>query len=921
MNSNNNNFLEKLKSILHDPVDKCFEIVTHEKRAEQYAEKIGISNLKESKGSDLIASCMERSLLPKEKKIYQKFNEIRHPLSEGKLEFTLSIDKDEIFSSIEEVFLNLDLLNYDDKRKFFYMWRNLEDEIFSVLKDKENHKIWLKYLPILPADTRIPDHSIWEHLKITSTLNAFWNEKDKILYQNNSLFLFTIGPVQSFISQARKTQDFYMGSFILSYLTFVAIKEIINHFGPTSIIYPDLYKQPLIDWLLEEDEKEQKIPLRNSYSPFVDLPTIPNRFVAIIPLTDESKLKEIAQKMKEKIQSEIKAAKERILNELNLTLTEYQKNIFDNHLSDFPQIYWVSVPWKIKNRDLAIDDLTNFIEKNEIDKWKEIFKFAQETGENPPNIGILYQLFYTVLEKFIGARKNLREFNYFEEKGRKCSLCGERNVLFYREEKNPQRFSRYNPIAINLKDIKEFPRKYLSDGEGLCGLCFFKRTFDAYLNTLAGKMNEKFKDFGFPSTAEIAASDFKERALKEAKEDMESYIKEMLNKKLPEGTPLPKLKESLTKNLEGEYFFEENLKKEFIKKELGLEISDEEIEKLKRCLKSIKDKIGNPNPYYAVIYLDGDNMGRWLSGELLPNIEYAYNSNTWVKLPEAFKKDLQQKIGKKFLTPAIHSAISRALKNYAIEFVRKIVEEEHLGKLVYAGGDDVFAFVNLKDLMDVIEKLRWAFSGHIKVKNNKINVDINQTSGFVLKEDIYYLTMGKNATCSMGIVIAHYKEPLKLVIDKVYKMKKKAKSQGKNRFAISLIKKSGEERVSVFEWIIKTNGKFELITDLMKGIKEMMNPDTKQYISHGFVQKFKMEFIKLKNNTEDSLGYLLCNEQIAKTELKRLAIRAYNGEKKKKKEFCIEFHDKVWKLFVASGMNIDNFSNIIEILSFINKGD
>ena len=47
-------------------------------------------------------------------------------------------------------------------------------------------------------------------------------------------------------------------------------------------------------------------------------------------------------------------------------------------------------------------------------------------------------------------------------------------------------------------------------------------------------MNEKFKDFGFPSTAEIAASDFKERALKEAKEDMESYIKEMLNKKPPE---------------------------------------------------------------------------------------------------------------------------------------------------------------------------------------------------------------------------------------------------------------------------------------------------------------------------------------------------------------------------------------------------
>lgn len=78
-------------------------------------------------------------------------------------------------------------------------------------------------------------------------------------------------------------------------------------------------------------------------------------------------------------------------------------------------------------------------------------------------------------------------------------------------------------------------------------------------------------------------------------------------------------------------------------------------------------------------------------------------------LPEDFKKDLQKYTPNKILTPAIHSAISTALRNYAIEFVRKIVEEEHLGKLIYAGGDDVLAFVNLKDLFDVMEKLRWAF--------------------------------------------------------------------------------------------------------------------------------------------------------------------------------------------------------------------
>ncbi len=255
------------------------------------------------------------------------------------------------------------------------------------------------------------------------------------------------------------------------------------------------------------------------------------------------------------------------------------------------------------------------------------------------------------------------------------------------------------------------------------------------------------------------------------------YQKTILKKGFPEGTPIPKIKAMLVKTLEGEWFFEENLRRDFIKKELGLDIDEKELKELKEHLEAITKKIGKPNPYYAIIHLDGDNMGKWLSGELLPEIEYTYNSETWSKLSGEFKNELKQKITKKFLTPAIHSAISKALRNYAIDFVRKIVEEEHLGKLVYAGGDDVLAFVNLNDLLDVIEKLRWAFSGHIKFENGNIKVNLENSNGFVEKDGTYLLTMGKNATASMGIVIAHYKEPLKIVIDKVFKMEKIAKER------------------------------------------------------------------------------------------------------------------------------------------------
>jgi CRISPR-associated protein Cmr2 len=324
-------------------------------------------------------------------------------------------------------------------------------------------------------------------------------------------------------------------------------------------------------------------------------------------------------------------------------------------------------------------------------------------------------------------------------------------------------------------------------------------------------------------------------------------------------------------------------------------------------------QVGKPKKYYAILYLDGDNMGKWLSGELLPKIQYAYNSEVWRNMPENFKNSLQAYTANKILTPAIHSAISTALRNYAIEFVKKIVEEEHLGKLIYAGGDDVLAFVNLKDLFDVMEKLRWAFSGQIKFENGVIKVDTSNESGFVLKDGVYYLTMGKNTTCSMGVVIAHYKEPLKIVIDKVFEVNKKAKDMGRNRFAICLLKHSGEERVGVAEWRIDS----VMTTTVLKNLREWMNKDReeKRYISDGFIQKFKMEFVKLKETS--------FSEGIINTELIRLVTRAYNKKPNEKEEekrkFIEEFVKTAEKLFWRTGGDIDNFTNLLEIASFMNK--
>ncbi|CUS79417.1 CRISPR-associated protein, partial [Candidatus Kryptonium thompsonii] len=93
------------------------------------------------------------------------------------------------------------------------------------------------------------------------------------------------------------------------------MKEILNRYGPTSIIYPDLFRQPLMDWFLE---REKKIDVQNSNLRFVDIPTIPNRFVALIPESDREKIKELAEGAKRNIFEELACIRDRILQKLDL---------------------------------------------------------------------------------------------------------------------------------------------------------------------------------------------------------------------------------------------------------------------------------------------------------------------------------------------------------------------------------------------------------------------------------------------------------------------------------------------------------------------------------------------------------------------------------------------------------------------------
>ena len=136
----------------------------------------------------------------------------------------------------------------------------------------------------IPADTRIPDHSIWQHCALVSSLaSCFELSREK----RASLLIFNITPVQGFISSARKLRDFWTGSLILSWLAFEGIRQVIYEFGSDHILYPSLIGQPLANSLLSRECGLSWLNSMGKGATFTGVASFPNKFVCLVPKGDE----------------------------------------------------------------------------------------------------------------------------------------------------------------------------------------------------------------------------------------------------------------------------------------------------------------------------------------------------------------------------------------------------------------------------------------------------------------------------------------------------------------------------------------------------------------------------------------------------------------------------------------------------------
>lgn len=205
---------------------------------------------------------------------------------------------------------------------------------------------------------------------------------------------------------------------------------------------------------------------------------------------------------------------------------------------------------------------------------------------------------------------------------------------------------------------------------------------------------------------------------------------------------------------DGRLLFEERLREFFTDKPIFEKAKDALREFIGTLNRDNLPSVSQPHPYYAILHADGDRMGAVI--------------------------DEQAKQGSEK-----HKETSQALSGFAGE-VKKIVEENHCGSSIYAGGDDVLALLPLHTALQCARALANEFK---------------KALGKFADED------GKTPTLSVGIAIGHHLDPLQDTLNLAREAEKVAKKEvpnkqapEKNALAVALSKRSGTDRTVKGSW-------------------------------------------------------------------------------------------------------------------------
>ncbi len=385
-------------------------------------------------------------------------------------------------------------------------------------------------------------------------------------------FHFTLGPVQGFVAEARRTRDFWAGSFLLSYLTACAMKKTKDLDG--KIISPALEikegGKTITDPLLA------RIRSGNADGPCVA--TLPNHFEAEVAANFATEIFTDGMTRAESVADAVRKEWKRIADAVwNLDL----KGI------DGPakELLW----------DTQID---NF--------WDTVWVITK--GEAPAALAM---------------RKNWRSYMPPTQYGDKCTMMGEWQELSGVKA----------PGAQGQKEFWESVRKGkgldLREGERLCAIAYVKRRFVHVWDRLEGHEGWKLPP-SVPSTSYMAAVHWLEKLI--GSEPDNGKVADLCNtarKAHALGEKMLRIHcistalagsglDGCIADIDGRLLFDNELRQlKESKKEKGGEITRQQATAIRDARSALIESIRQtqpdfpkePSPFYAILFMDGDNLG------------------------------------------------------------------------------------------------------------------------------------------------------------------------------------------------------------------------------------------------------------------------------------------------------------------------
>jgi len=408
---------------------------------------------------------------------------------------------------------------------------------------------------------------------------------------NTNILNFSIGPVQGFIARARKTRDFWAGSFLLSYLAGQAMAVILEHQGRLILPAVAESEEKILDPLLKaivESRKEQKAA-RKERIELINA-SLPNRFRAEIPDNFDPIL--CVQAIEEK-------------------WSNLAQMIWDRYLAG----------------PSALGNSTAEIWQRQVENFWEINWII---GEDPAVLDL---------------RKNWRSHIPTVEDGDKCTLFEDlqelSGYLRIHEAKKQDEFWKA------VRQQKQVGISYdLEENERLCAIALVKRLFPHVLPDLIPCE----VPVSYPSTPYLAAVNWIGEVVREKPEVARSYY--ALASSLPEvkGRENPDLFQVLQKELakhpqarefaalEGNCFFKAALENPNLwDKPPGTALKTEQLRK--DLVQKLAEFKSTSSPFYAMLLMDGDWLGALLQkyADKAGDISSALNQFS-LQVPELIKE-------------------------------------------------------------------------------------------------------------------------------------------------------------------------------------------------------------------------------------------------------------------------------------------